>query len=38
MQDAVIENGGSDGPFNNALIAEMEADMYGLQVHYYFYI
>ena len=33
MQDAGINNGGQDGPFNNALIAEMEADMYGLQVH-----
>ncbi|KAL7585274.1 uncharacterized protein LOC111880233 [Lactuca sativa] len=32
IEDAVIENGGSDGPFNNALIAEMEADMYGLQI------
>ncbi|KAI3509617.1 hypothetical protein L1887_25031 [Cichorium endivia] len=31
IKDAGTENGGNDGPFNNALIAEMEVDMYGLQ-------
>ncbi|XP_076930960.1 RAF-like serine/threonine-protein kinase 20 [Bidens hawaiensis] len=30
--DAATENEGKEGPFNNALIAEMEADMYGLQI------
>ncbi|KAF5784803.1 putative protein kinase TKL-Pl-6 family [Helianthus annuus] len=30
--DAATENEGKDGPFSNALIAEMEADMYGLQI------
>ncbi|KAJ9565098.1 hypothetical protein OSB04_001064 [Centaurea solstitialis] len=32
IKDAGINNEGQDGPFNNALIAEMEADMYGLQI------
>ncbi|KAI3678725.1 hypothetical protein L6452_38028 [Arctium lappa] len=32
IKDAAINNGDKDGPFNNALIAEMEADMYGLQI------
>ncbi|KAK9069352.1 hypothetical protein SSX86_011255 [Deinandra increscens subsp. villosa] len=30
--DAATENENKDGPFSNALIAEMEADMYGLQI------
>ncbi|KAI3772904.1 hypothetical protein L6452_04098 [Arctium lappa] len=32
IEDAATDNGGKDGPFSNALIAEMEADMYGLQI------
>ncbi|KAI3749616.1 hypothetical protein L2E82_20230 [Cichorium intybus] len=32
IEDAGTETGSNDGPFNNALIAEMEADMYGLQI------
>ncbi|KAI3760238.1 hypothetical protein L1987_50631 [Smallanthus sonchifolius] len=30
--DVATENEGKDVPFSNALIAEMEADMYGLQI------
>ncbi|KAI3782908.1 hypothetical protein L2E82_12966 [Cichorium intybus] len=32
VEDAATNNGVKDGPFSNALIAEMEADMYGLQI------
>ncbi|KAL8262013.1 hypothetical protein R6Q59_026062 [Mikania micrantha] len=32
IKDNVTENEDKDGPFSNALIAEMEADMYGLQI------
>ncbi|GJY98837.1 probable serine/threonine-protein kinase roco5 isoform X1 [Tanacetum coccineum] len=31
-QDAATENECKDGPFSNALIAEMEADMHGIQI------
>ncbi|XP_076898385.1 RAF-like serine/threonine-protein kinase 20 [Bidens hawaiensis] len=32
VEEAATDNGCKEGPFNNALIAEMEADMYGLQI------
>ncbi|KAM0071272.1 putative protein kinase TKL-Pl-6 family [Helianthus debilis subsp. tardiflorus] len=32
VEDAATDNECKDGPFSNALIAEMEADMYGLQI------
>ncbi|KAJ0761553.1 putative protein kinase TKL-Pl-6 family [Helianthus annuus] len=32
VEDAATDNDCKDGPFSNALIAEMEADMYGLQI------
>ncbi|XP_024981777.1 uncharacterized protein LOC112518351 isoform X3 [Cynara cardunculus var. scolymus] len=32
IKDAAMNNGDQDVPFNNALIAEMEADIYGLQI------
>ncbi|KAL4571924.1 hypothetical protein LXL04_018692 [Taraxacum kok-saghyz] len=32
IENAATDSGGKDGPFTNALIAEMEADMYGLQI------
>nr|XP_043635679.1 serine/threonine-protein kinase CLA4 [Erigeron canadensis] len=32
IEDAATDSGSKDGPFSNALIAEMEADMYGLQI------
>ncbi|XP_071696873.1 uncharacterized protein [Rutidosis leptorrhynchoides] len=31
-EDVATDNGSKDSPFSNALIAEMEADMYGLQI------
>lgn len=32
VENAATDKGGKDDPFSNALIAEMEADMYGLQI------
>lgn len=34
MQDAAAENECKEGPFSNALIAEMEAVIHGIQVYY----